>query len=104
MRLALCLTLLLGFCFAGDAEKLVTVDHYVGVKSTVPSIAGQMAEIYVREVVQAGPLLREGAAQARVVLFTHGAGAPGEVSVDVPYQDYSRMAYLAHAGSDVFAM
>jgi len=32
------------------------------------------------------------------------AGTPAEVSFDVPYQDYSWMAYLAHAGFDVFAM
>jgi pimeloyl-ACP methyl ester carboxylesterase len=104
MRRALLFTLLIAPCFASDAEKLLTVDHYVGVKSTVPSIAGQTAQIYVREVAPAGPLLREGAAQGRVVLFIHGAGTPAEVSFDVPYQDYSWMAYLAHAGFDVFAM
>ena len=32
-----------------------------------------------------------------VVLFVHGAGTPAEVSFDVPYKDYSWMAYLAHA-------
>ena len=40
----------------------------------------------------------------RVVLFVHGAGTPAEVAFDVPYQDYSWMAYLAHAGFDVFSM
>jgi len=39
-----------------------------------------------------------------VALFIHGAGTPAEVSFDVPYQDYSWMGYLAHAGFDVFAM
>jgi pimeloyl-ACP methyl ester carboxylesterase len=39
-----------------------------------------------------------------VVLFVHGAGTPSEVAFDVPYQDYSWMAYLAAAGFDVFAM
>ena len=34
----------------------------------------------------------------RVVLFVHGAGTPAEVAFDVPYQDYSWMAYLARAG------
>jgi pimeloyl-ACP methyl ester carboxylesterase len=38
------------------------------------------------------------------VLFIHGAGTPAEVSFDVPYQDYSWMAYLARAGFDVFSM
>lgn len=90
--------------FADDGEQLLTVDHYVSVKSTVPAIAGQAAEIYVRERVQAGPLLRGLAGEHRVVLFVHGAGTPAEVAFDVPYQDYSWMAYLAEAGFDTFAM
>ena len=32
------------------------------------------------------------------MLFVHGAGTPAEVAFDVPYQDYSWMAYLAQAG------
>ena len=39
-----------------------------------------------------------------VVLFVHGAGTPGAVAFDVPYQDYSWMGYLAQARGDVFAM
>jgi pimeloyl-ACP methyl ester carboxylesterase len=38
------------------------------------------------------------------VLFVHGAGTPAEVAFDVPYQDYSWMAYLAREGFDVFSM
>jgi pimeloyl-ACP methyl ester carboxylesterase len=38
------------------------------------------------------------------VLFVHGAGTPAEVTFDVPYKDYSWMAYLANAGFDVFSM
>jgi pimeloyl-ACP methyl ester carboxylesterase len=91
------------FCFADDGERLLSVDHYVRVRSTVPSIAGQTTQIYVREIVQAGLALR-GAAGDRVVLFVHGAGTPAEVSFDVTYQDYSWMAFLARAGFDVFSM
>ena len=69
----------------------------VAPKSTVPAIAGQTTQIYVREVAKA----RHG---REVVLFVHGAGTPSEVAFDVPYQDYSWMAYLAKAGYDVFAM
>lgn len=101
---SLLFTLFLLPCFGGDAEKLLRVDHYVRVKSTVPSISGQTAQIYVRELVAAGPLLREGASGERVVLFVHGAGTPAEVAFDVPYQDYSWMGYLARAGFDVFSM
>ncbi len=88
---------------ADDSERLLTVDHFVRVHSTVPAIAGQDVPIYVRERVQAGTALR-GAQANRVVLFIHGAGTPAEVSFDVPAQDYSWMAYLAQAGFDTFAM
>jgi pimeloyl-ACP methyl ester carboxylesterase len=107
--LALAIGLLLGQVFAqaalaDDGERLLRLDHYVGVKSTVPAIAGQTTAIYVREVVRAGTALRNRASANPVVLFVHGAGTPGAVGFDVAYQDYSWMAYLARAGFDVFAM
>ncbi len=37
--------------FGDDSGKLLRVDHYVRVRSSVPVIKGQDAEIYVREVV-----------------------------------------------------
>jgi pimeloyl-ACP methyl ester carboxylesterase len=95
--------LLAQLSFADDSARLLRVDHYVRVHSTVPAIGGQTAQVYVREVVQAGIALR-GPAADRVALFVHGAGTPAEVSFDVPYQDYSWMAYLAHAGFDAFSM
>src|SRR5580700_11488081 len=105
MRSAIVLVFLLAASsYADDGERLLSVDHYVRVHSTVPSIAGQTTQVYVREVVRAGTALREGALGDRVVLFVHGAGTPAEVSFDVPYQDYSWMGYLARAGYDVFAM
>jgi len=87
---------------ADDGERLLRIDHYVSVKSTVPAIAGQIAEIHVREVVRAGTGLRN--ETNPVVLFIHGAGTPAEVTFDVAYRDYSWMAYLARAGFDVFSM
>ncbi len=89
---------------ADDGARLLRVDHYVRVRSTVPAIAGQTTQIYVREVVLAGEALRDSASPDRVVLFVHGAGTPAEVAFDVPYQDYSWMAWLARAGYDVFSM
>jgi pimeloyl-ACP methyl ester carboxylesterase len=88
---------------ADDAQRLLTIDHYVRVKSTVPSLGGQFAEIYVHERARAGTLARASGSD-NVVLFVHGAGTPAEVAFDVPYQDYSWMAYLARAGYDVFSM
>ena len=84
-------------CSGDDSGRVLRLDHYVGVKSTVPAVAGQTTQIYVREVAKA----RHG---KEVVLFVHGAGTPAEVAFDVPYQDYSWMAYLAKAGYDVFSM
>jgi pimeloyl-ACP methyl ester carboxylesterase len=89
---------------ADDGQRLLTIDHYVRVTSVVPSIAGQSAQIYVRERVSAGVALRGLAAPDRVVLFVHGAGTPAEVAFDTPIGDHSWMAYLASAGFDVFSM
>jgi pimeloyl-ACP methyl ester carboxylesterase len=93
-----------GTAMAADYDSVVRIDHYVGVRSTVPAIAGQRTPVYVREVVQAASALRDRSIANRVVLFIHGAGTPAEVAFDVPYQDYSWMEYLAQAGFDTFAM
>ena len=84
-----------------DSGQLLSIDHYVRVKSTAPSMTGQTAQVYVRERVISRNLLR---GSSGVVLFVHGAGTPAEVAFDVPNSDYSWMAYLAHAGFDVFSM
>ena len=93
----------LGGASAGgsDTGQLLAIDHYVRVKSTAPSTTGQFAQVYVRERVVARNLLR---GSSGVVVFVHGAGTPAEVAFDVPYSDYSWMAYLANAGFDVFSM
>jgi pimeloyl-ACP methyl ester carboxylesterase len=57
-----------------------------------------------RERLRASTALRSSSLADRVVLFVHGAGSPAEAAFDVPYQDYSWMAFLAKAGYDVFAM
>jgi len=89
---------------ADDAERLLTIDHFVALKSTAPAIAGQPAQVYVRERAKAGVIARGRASSDRVVLFVHGAGTPAEVAFDVPYQDYSWMGYLANADFDVFSV
>lgn len=88
----------------GDAERILSVDHYVMHVSTVPSIESDRVPLYVRERARAGSLLRAPNLEDRVVLFVHGAGTPAEVAFDVPYEDYSWMEYLARAGFDVFSM
>ena len=85
-----------------QAQETRMREHSVTVTSTVPAIAGQKVKLYLRE--RALPnILRRGAGD-KVVLFVHGAGTPAEVSFDVPYRDYSWMAYLAKAGYDVFSV
>ena len=84
-----------------DSGQLLSIDHYVRVKSTAPAMNGQIAQVYVRERVVSRNILRGGNG---VVLFVHGAGTPAEVAFDVPFSDYSWMAYLANAGFDVFSM
>jgi pimeloyl-ACP methyl ester carboxylesterase len=101
---ALAVSLAASSGFGQDGGRVLSLDHYVFVKSTAPDIAGQTAQIYVREVVLPGTVLRGRPGSAKVVLFVHGAGTPAEVSFDVPYRDYSWMAYLAKAGFDVFSM
>jgi pimeloyl-ACP methyl ester carboxylesterase len=87
-----------------DSQTILTVDHYVANRSVVPSIDGQTVQIYVRERVKPATIQRGAPRDDRVVLFVHGAGTPAEVAFDVPYADYSWMAYLAAAGFDVFSM
>ena len=86
---------------SAQTPKILSIDHKVAVKSTVPSIAGETAQIYVRERVAEG---MKNPAADRVVLFVHGAGTPAEVAFDVPIGDYSWMAFLAKNGFDTFSM
>ena len=104
MRTSIYVVAMLGgaaIAVSAQTPKILSVDHKVAVKSTVPSIAGQTAQIYVRERVAEG---MKNPAADRVVLFVHGAGTPAEVAFDVPIGDYSWMAFLANNGFDAFAM
>src|SRR5262245_6862551 len=85
-----------------SAQTALSVDHYVRVVSSAPSMQGDLAQIYVRERVQAGTALRSTDLEGRVVIFVHGAGTPAEVSFDPPGASW--MGYLADAGYDVFSM
>src|SRR5512139_3614698 len=81
-----------------DSQHILTVDHYVPNRSTVASIAGQTVGVYVRERVQPATIQSGAHREDRVVLFVHGEGTPADVAFDVPYADYSSMAFLAAAG------
>jgi len=89
----------------GSAQQnILSIDHYVPNLSKAPAMAGEVAQIYVRERVIADSTMRGRNMQDQVVLFVHGAGTPAEVAFDVPHAGYSWMAYLAAAGYDSFAM
>lgn len=81
----------------------LSIDHYVRVRSAVPSMNGEMAQLYLRERVPAAAM-RRAVNTDRVVLFVHGAGTPAEVAFDTPAEGYSWMAYLADAGFDTFSV
>ena len=79
-------------------NQIASNDHHVNVVSTAPSEKGQTVQLYLRERVKGTP------DAGKLVLFVHGAGTPAEVSFDLPFADYSWMAYLADAGYDVFSV
>src|SRR5690349_18955027 len=100
VSIALSAAVILAAAAVSAQQQIRSVDHKVTVKSQVPAISGQDAQIYVRERIADGSK----PAADRVVLFVHGAGTPAEVAFDVPYGDYSWMAFLAKNGFDVFSM
>jgi len=93
-----------GTASAEQFAEALRIDHYVKHVSSVPVIAGQHVQLYVRERVLPATLARSADLEGRVVLFVHGAGTPAEVAFDVPFEDYSWMGYLASAGYDVFSV
>jgi pimeloyl-ACP methyl ester carboxylesterase len=84
-----------------------TVERFVPHVSSVPANKGEAVGLYLREKLSAATLqgIRSGETpDGRVVLFVHGNSVPSVPDFDLPYRDYSWMAYLADAGFDTFAM
>jgi pimeloyl-ACP methyl ester carboxylesterase len=92
------LAVTLAGCAAVAPGGLHTTEHRVAVTSTAPSMSGQTAHLYVREVTPPA------SGRLPVVLFVHGAGTPAEVSFDSRMADYSWMRQVARAGFDVFSV
>jgi pimeloyl-ACP methyl ester carboxylesterase len=98
-----------GLLAAGSATaqtRFVTIDRFVPHASTVPANAGRRVGIFVREKLSrdTADAIGAGRAPAGIVLFVHGNSVPSVPDYDLPYEDYSWMAYLAEAGFDTFAM
>lgn len=87
-------------------HSIETIDRLVAHVSTVPAIAGQGVDLFLREKIATDLLERAADSDfsGRIVLFVHGGYCPSTLAFDVPYRDYSWMAFLARAGFDVFAM
>jgi pimeloyl-ACP methyl ester carboxylesterase len=89
-----------------QTSPIVTVDRLVEHTSTVPAIAGQKIDLFVREKI-AADLLEQNSGkpfERKVVLMVHGGFSPATLAFDLPYRDYSWMERLAREGFDVFAM
>lgn len=85
-----------------DGDEILSLDHYVDAVSGSATLGGAPIRLFLRERV------RKAAAPpqtgAKPVLFVHGGTYPGVPDFDLPYQDYSWMAYLARHGFDAYAV
>jgi pimeloyl-ACP methyl ester carboxylesterase len=83
----------------------VTIERFVRHVSTVPANEGQVVGIYLHEKLLAKVAQQiQNGATAPVVLFIEGGTVPSVPDYDLPFKDYSWMAYLARAGFDTFSM
>lgn len=87
-------------------QEFVNIDRFVPHLSTVPANKGTKVGLYLHEKLTTATLERidSGDRIQGVVLFVHGNSIPSVPDFDLPYRDYSWMAYLAQAGFDIFAM
>jgi pimeloyl-ACP methyl ester carboxylesterase len=86
-----------------SAETLTTVERLLDHVTTIPVIAGQKVQLYLREKARAD-LLAKPEDFVGVVLMLHGGFWPCTPAFDLDHEDYSWMAFLARRGWDVFAM
>jgi pimeloyl-ACP methyl ester carboxylesterase len=84
---------------------IASVDHYVPTLSGSPTLEGTPITLFLRERIGEAAL-RAGrrSVGSQVVLFVHGGSFPGVPDFDLPYEDYSWLAYLAGEGFDAFAV
>ena len=76
-------------CFIGNAaaaqpSSIITIDRLIDHTSTVPAIAGQKINLFVREKI-AADLLEKGSGKTferKVVLMVHGGFSPSTVAFD----------------------
>jgi pimeloyl-ACP methyl ester carboxylesterase len=83
----------------GNDNQIVTIDRFVPFLSTSLANQGEQAHLFLREKFRRGQHHFRGA-----VLMVAGATTPVVPSLDLPFENYSFMGFLARAGFDVFAM
>jgi hypothetical protein len=76
-----------------DPDEILSVDHYVESVSRSATLIGMPIRLFLRQRVRKTGLPPQGG--AKPVLFVHGGTYPSVPDFDLPYQDYSWMAYLA---------
>lgn len=80
-------------------KPVLSINHFIPHVSTVAANQGKLVGLFVRERVEDGWQHRRPA-----VLMLHGSPISSTPAFDLPFEDYSWMAFLARAGFDVFAM
>lgn len=78
---------------------ILSFDHYVPHRSSVPAIAGQPVRLFVRERSPGA-----GSRRDLPVLCVHGGFSPSTAAFDLPLPGYSLMEALARAGFAAFAL
>ncbi|MFF5937177.1 alpha/beta fold hydrolase [Streptomyces sp. NPDC012508] len=80
---------------------VITKDHPVPHKSTVPANKDEMVNLFVREKYDTSPGQNP---ERKVVLMLHGRSVPVLAGFDLQHASYSWAEALAKAGHDVFMM
>ncbi|MDQ3629768.1 MAG: hypothetical protein M3417_00525, partial [Actinomycetota bacterium] len=84
--------------------RVKSFDHLVPHVSTVPANAGERVQLFMRERVRPGFQGRARHKQPQAVLFIPGSATASVPAFDLPFEDYSWMAFLARRGLDAFAL
>jgi pimeloyl-ACP methyl ester carboxylesterase len=78
---------------------IISRDHFITHKSTVPAVAGQDVQIFVRERAPTEPPVEK----RPPIIFVHGGFWPGTLAFDTALPGYSMMEALARTGFTTFA-
>jgi pimeloyl-ACP methyl ester carboxylesterase len=89
---------------SNSSADIRSTDHFISHTSTVPANAGQHVKLFVRESVSRDRFNQGNEDDTPLVLMISGSTQAAVPPFDLAFENYSWMAFLAHAGFDVFAM